>query len=288
MASQNSRQPIRVALIGLSSSAITSWASTAHLPYLLTPRGRANYTIIALCNSSVAAAQAAIAIYKLPSSTKAYGNPEDLAKDEDVDLVVCNTRVDKHFETVLPSLKAGKAAYIEWPVASNPADIETLVQTAKESNAKTIIGLQGRWARPVLKIKEILKSGNVGKILSTDVRAFGGTNHRDILPSGLKYFAQREVGGNPITIGFAHSESCCSDNDLQMLNRILILVIDLVQSTVGNLIPDTTHSHLQLQRPNVRIRDPDTDKIVETVRSNVPDLVSLHGKSPSAHFSANS
>ena len=39
---------------------------------------------------------------------------------------------------------------------------------------------------------------------SVDVKAFGGTKDREILPTGLKYFAQREVGGNPIVIGFAH------------------------------------------------------------------------------------
>lgn len=75
--------PIRVGMIGLSARAKTSWASTAHLPYLLqAPEGK--YIIIALCNSSVSAAQAAIEAYSLPASTKAYGNPDDLAHDQEV------------------------------------------------------------------------------------------------------------------------------------------------------------------------------------------------------------
>ena len=74
--------PIRVGIVGLSPNAVTSWASRAHLPYLLASEGK--YEIKALCNSSVESAQAAIETYKLPSATKAYGNPEDLARDPDV------------------------------------------------------------------------------------------------------------------------------------------------------------------------------------------------------------
>jgi len=105
--------PIRVGLIGLSARAKTSWASEAHLPYFKASKDK--YVISALCNSSVSAAQSAIEAYNLPASTRAYGNPEDLANDDEVDLVVCNTRVDVHYETIRPSLLKGKNVYCEWP-----------------------------------------------------------------------------------------------------------------------------------------------------------------------------
>ncbi|KAF1979435.1 NAD(P)-binding protein, partial [Bimuria novae-zelandiae CBS 107.79] len=260
----STKAPLRTALIGLSSSAKTSWASAAHLPGLLTPTGRSKLPITALLNSSVQAAKSAIDTYKLAPETKAYGSPEDLANDPNVDLVICNTRVDKHFETILPSIKKGKDVFVEWPIASNLADIDTLVQEAKKSGSRVAVGLQRRWVPPAVKLREIIKDGvngkKLGKILSVDVRAYGGTNDRDIVPEGLKYFLQRGVGGNVIVIGIGHS-----------------LVLDLVLSVVGDLDPETAHAQLQLQRPDVRIRDPSTNKIIETVRSNVPDLVSLHG-----------
>lgn len=37
--------------------------------------------------------------------------------------------------------------------------------------------------------------------------------------------------------------------------------------------------HLGLQRPEVGLRDPRTGNIIDTVRSDVPDLLSLHGMS---------
>ncbi|MBO1765171.1 Gfo/Idh/MocA family oxidoreductase, partial [Escherichia coli] len=124
--------PQRAALIGLSSSAATSWAATAHLPGLLTPAGRSKITIAALLNSSVDAAKSAIRDYKLPAETKAYGSPEDLAADPDIDLVICNTRVDKHYETILPSVKAGKDVFVEWPIAANLDQIRELVEAAEK------------------------------------------------------------------------------------------------------------------------------------------------------------
>ncbi|KAL2125839.1 hypothetical protein VTI74DRAFT_2537 [Chaetomium olivicolor] len=195
---------IRVGIIGLSASAITSWAADAHLPCFLNHAGRERYRIVALCNSSVAAAEASIRTYNLPPDTKAYGNPADLAADPDIDLVICNTRVNKHVETTLPSLRAGKDVYIEWPIASTLDDVDVLLAAARQSGARALVGLQGRWAPPVLKIKELLAAGTIGRLLSSEVRACGGSRDRDVLPVGLKYFAQRAVGGNPITIGFGH------------------------------------------------------------------------------------
>jgi predicted dehydrogenase len=203
--------PVRTAIIGLSSSAVTSWAAAAHLPVLVSDRHRGLFHITALCNSSVDAAKSAIQQYQLDASTvKAYGSPADLAADPDVELVLCNTRVDKHYETILPSIQAGKSVYIEWPIASNLANIEELVAAHRANPNKSqvaAVGLQGRFAPPVVKINEILQSGRLGKLLSTDVRIFGATKDRQNLTSGLKYFTQRGIGGNAITIGFGHGRS---------------------------------------------------------------------------------
>lgn len=198
--------PIRTAIIGLSSSAATGWASNAHLPYLLSPLGRSKYQIVALLNSSVPAAQAAIAAFKLSPDTKAYGSPAELASDPNVDLVVCCLRVDLHYETVKPSIEAGKDVFVEWPLAQNEKLAGELTRLVREKGSRSMIGLQGRLAPPVLKIKEVIESGRIGKVLSVEARAFGGTNDAVSAPRGLEYFFKREVGGNIYTILFAHGK----------------------------------------------------------------------------------
>ena len=198
--------PIRVGLIGLSQSAKTSWASQAHLPYLLSERGRQRYKIVALCNSSKEAAQRAISGYELSSDVKAYGSPEELAADPGIDLVVCSTRVDVHYDTIKPAVKAGKNVFVEWPLAENNTRATELANAAKESGSRTMVGLQGRVAPSVLKVKELVASGTIGKVVSSDVLAYTPGGGGDSISEGLAYFMDKKIGGNPVTIAFGHSK----------------------------------------------------------------------------------
>jgi predicted dehydrogenase len=242
--------PIRVALIGLSSSAKTSWAAIGHLPYLTSAPGTSHYEIVALLNSSVKAAEAAKEHFGLPSDVKAYGHPSDVAEDPDIDLVVCNTRVDTHFSTVEPSLKAGKAVFVEWPLVEN---FQRAVQLIGDQHVEnSIIGLQTRVSPVLLRLKAILASGRVGRVLSSDVRAFSSILPRDALPEGLTYFAERAVGGNPITIGYAH-------------------MIDFVHDLLGEF--ESFENRMQIQRPTLK-----TMGKAGVISSDVPDFLAVHGK----------
>lgn len=199
--------PIRVALIGLSQSAKTSWASQAHLPYLLSERGRQRYKIVALCNSSQEAAKKAISFYELPSDVKAYGSPKELADDPDIDLVACATRVDVHYDTIKPSVIAGKNVFVEWPLAENVSRATELAEAAKQSGSSTLIGLQARVAPSILKVKEVIESGSIGKVVSSDVLGYTPGGGGNSISEGLAYFMEKKVGGNPVSIAFGHSKS---------------------------------------------------------------------------------
>ncbi|KAI1470397.1 NAD(P)-binding protein [Daldinia caldariorum] len=251
--------PIRTAIIGLSASSAVNWARHAHLPYLLSSEGRAKFQIVALCNSSVDAAKRAIDTFKLPPETRAYGDPETLAADPDVQLVVCATRVDKHYETILPSVHQGKDAYVEWPLAQNAELASELAALAREKGSKTVVGLQGWHAPAIITMRELIRSGRIGKVLSSEVRASGGSVDRLVLPTSIEYFTDRKIGGNSFTIGFGH-------------------LFDFVQVVLGDI--QVLHSQLQIQRPDVKMRDRSTGKIVKTVRSDVPDLIHVTGSLP--------
>ncbi|KAK6432339.1 hypothetical protein LTR95_011490 [Oleoguttula sp. CCFEE 5521] len=247
--------PIRTALIGLSSSAKTAWASQAHLPYLLSEHGKSRFKITALLNSSVDAAKAAIAHYNLGSDVKAYGSPEDLAADRDIDFVACATRVDVHYDTIKPSVAAGKAVFVEWPLAENVKRASELADLAKQTNATTIVGIQARVSPVVVKVKQILESGTIGKVVSSDLQLSSPYVERGRVSTGLAYFLDKKVGGNPVTIGLAHT-------------------LDFIHHVLGEY--DAFHAHTQIQRPMQTVYDKDSGEERQTT-SDVPDLVSLHG-----------
>ncbi len=91
--------PIRVGLVGLSSKASNfgpgAWGRIAHIG---TFSNNPDFELVAVVNASVEAAREAIRLNGLPSTTKAYGNIDDLVADPDVDLVVISVRVEKHLE----------------------------------------------------------------------------------------------------------------------------------------------------------------------------------------------
>ncbi|AEO55729.1 hypothetical protein MYCTH_2299852 [Thermothelomyces thermophilus ATCC 42464] len=254
---------IRVAIIGLSSSAKTAWASRAHLPYLFSSRGRSKYEVVALLNSTAEAARAAAAAYGLPlETTRTYGDPAELAADDGVDLVVCTTRVDKHYATVLDSVRRGKDVFVEWPLAQDGRLARELADEAAKAGVRTIVGLQGGKAPVVAKLREVLESGRIGKVLSSELRVFGGLNDRHGVPQSLSYFTQREVGGNVYTIGFAH-------------------IFEMVLAVLGELASAKGDFHLQ--RPEVKLLD-GAGNAVGTAQSTVPDLILVSGKWNESHI----
>ncbi|KAK2736517.1 oxidoreductase family protein [Colletotrichum kahawae] len=243
--------PIRLGIIGLSGKNLSSWASVAHLPYLLSSRGRAQYQIVALCNSSIESALQTIEVFHLPRDARVYDSPVGLAQDASVDFVVCSTRVDKHFETVEPSIAAGKGVFVEWPLASSISQVRELASLAREQGVKSMVGLQASVTAPIVAVQRLLASGRIGKVLASTVHATGGTSDRNVFPESLKYFTQMQTGGNVMTIAFGH-------------------LWDYIISSLGDA--RDIRSRLQLLRPKVSLASSKSGAMAESVQSNVPDL----------------
>ena len=246
--------PIRIGIIGLSTTATTSWASSAHLPYLKASNGK--YAITALCNTSVDSAKKAIKAYGLPATTKAYSNPEDLAADRGIDLVVCSVRVDAHYPSVKPAILAGKAVYVEWPLASSVAQSSELYNLAQERDVRTMIALQGRVSPIIQTLKSILESDRIGPVLSSTIAAVSAAGDSDKLSSGLAYFLDRKVGGNAVTIVYGH-------------------MIDYVHHVLGEF--SSFQAHSAIVQKEIQITQSPDGKVLETVKSDVPDFLTVHG-----------
>ncbi|KAH6613147.1 NAD-binding Rossmann fold oxidoreductase family protein [Boeremia exigua] len=268
--------PIGVGVIGLSSlttsipaTAGDGWAASAHLPYLL---ASPLYEIVALCNSSIASAAKAVERYRLPPDTKTYGNPQDLADDPSVQLVVCCVRVDKHYELMMPVLRAGKDAYIEWPLGSNLQQAEEMLATAKKSGSRTIVGLQSRYSPATQKIKQLIAENAIGKLLSSslsyDVEAIGDTD----LP-GVDYMSKKAAGGNMFTIMFAH----CADAMFSALGgpEELSAILSTQWPEVRYLNADGSFNRM------IERETPDHVLLQATLKaSNVPVSIAVRGGKP--------
>ncbi|KAF2807340.1 NAD(P)-binding protein, partial [Mytilinidion resinicola] len=255
--------PTRIGLVGLSPNAISAYASTAHLPYLT---HSPHYTITALCNSTIPSARAAIAAYALPESTAAYDSVAELSKDPNVDLVVVSVKVGLHAALVAPALDAGKAVLCEWPLGVNAGEAAQLAALAKQKGVKTYVGAQARFSPPVAALRQLLASGAIGKVLSTDVTATFGPAI-DIWMKSADFYLDLKSGGNPLAIRFAHfvDAFCNTLGEFAAYDSVLktngksVKVYDIAMGEMGAVA-----------------REPES-KPYEIMTRTSPDEILLHG-----------
>ena len=76
--------------------------------------------------------------------------------------MVSSIRVDKHASSIVPSIKARKAVFVEWPIEANLTKAKELTELVKQHNVRNIVGLQGRYAPVVRTLRELVDAGEIG------------------------------------------------------------------------------------------------------------------------------
>ena len=93
---------------------------------------------------------------------KSYGSYEEMAKDDDIDIVYIGTPNTVHLENALMYMEAGRAVLCDKPLGSNTAEVKTMIKKARE---KDVFFMEGMWTRffpAVKKALEWLRSGRIG------------------------------------------------------------------------------------------------------------------------------
>ena len=98
----------------------------------------------------------------------------DLLKVKDIDAVFISTPDYLHEEMAIDALKAGKAVYLEKPMAITIEGCDRILRTAYETGSKLFIGHNMRHFPVILKMKEIIDSGMIGQIQCGWCRHFIG------------------------------------------------------------------------------------------------------------------
>jgi predicted dehydrogenase len=104
-------------------------------------------------------------IKQLYPDIKTISDFEEFVKDPEIHAICVATPVWTHFELAKKSLEAGKHTFVEKPMASNVSQCRELVDLADRKNLILMIGHTFIYSTPVRKIKDIINSGDIGKIL---------------------------------------------------------------------------------------------------------------------------
>ena len=128
---------------------------------------------------------------------KAYGSYEELVNDPAIDVVYVATPHNLHYENTILALEHGKNVLCEKPFAVNGREVRGMIAKAREKNLFLMEALWSRFLPNVIKAKEIIDSGQIGKVnlLAAD---FGlglpfDPNHR--------LFNKQLIGGSLLDLG---------------------------------------------------------------------------------------
>lgn len=87
----------------------------------------------------------------------------DLANDPNIDLVVSSIRVDRHAGSLIPSIKAGKDVFVEWPIEANHSTAKELTDLVKIHNVRNVVGLQASFSPIVRRSRLPLRAERSGE-----------------------------------------------------------------------------------------------------------------------------
>ncbi len=94
--------------------------------------------------------------------------PDVLLKSNDIDIIAVCTPVDTHYHLAKTALEQGKHIWVEKPFTSSSDEAEELINLAESKNLKIFVDHTFIYTGAVMKMKEIIDSGDLGNIYYFD------------------------------------------------------------------------------------------------------------------------
>lgn len=156
---------IRVGIIGVHPE--RGWATIAHIPAL---KALKEFELKGISNRNAEQAKVAGAKFGVPL---VFSTNSELINSPEIDLVVIAVKVPEHRALVIEAINAGKAIYCEWPLGNGLEETIELTALAKAKGVHAAIGLQSRAVPAIAYIKDLIKEGFIGEVLSTTMIGSG-------------------------------------------------------------------------------------------------------------------
>jgi predicted dehydrogenase len=93
---------------------------------------------------------------------KWYDNADALIADPEINAVYIATAPDSHLEYAAKVMRAGKAAYVEKPMARNAAECEEMNRISRETGSPLFVAYYRRVLPYFVKLKELIDSQVIG------------------------------------------------------------------------------------------------------------------------------
>ena len=150
-----------------------------------------NSELVAIQKRSFAAAKEKAVALNIPL---AFDSVEKMVASPEVDAIFIVSVNSSHAPETIAAAKAGKQVLTEKPMALNVTEAQTMIDVCKESNVRLMVGHMVRLSPLVLRMKDLIKSGIIGRItfIKSEFIYDGRLSHR-------KWLVDPKIaGGGPI------------------------------------------------------------------------------------------
>ena len=179
-----SNEPVRVGLLG--AGFITDY----HLAGLQ----QAGANVVSIFSRTETRAQAKAERFGIPHYTSHY--PTLLARD-DVEAVVITTPDYTHQQLAIAAAKAGKAVYLQKPMARNARECLDIIDAAQAADVPLFVSFMHRYMVEVDKMRQLLAAGALGPVY--EIRQRNATAGADW--AGWFYSKEKVGGGVVLQLG---------------------------------------------------------------------------------------
>ncbi|GJQ62979.1 MAG: oxidoreductase [Melioribacteraceae bacterium] len=134
---------------------------------------------------------------------KYYTNYDQMLNEEkDIEIIAVCTPNGLHAEHSIKAMRAGKHVLCEKPMAISVIDAENMIYESEKTNRRLFIVKQNRYNPPIVRMKEIINDGVLGKILNVQLNCFWNRNENYYNKSDWK--GKKDLDGGILFTQFSH------------------------------------------------------------------------------------
>jgi predicted dehydrogenase len=167
---------------------------------------------------------------------KWYDDPDKLLSDPEVNAIYIATPPLYHKEYTIRALEAGKAVYVEKPMAARYEDCLEMNLAAEKAGLPLFVAYYRRTLPYFLKVRELIESGKVGKIRLIRMKLLQPQRPEDLNSDDPPWRLIPEIAGG----GYFYDLACHQIDFLYFLFGEIKEISSLVRNFAGIYKPEDT------------------------------------------------
>lgn len=148
--------------------------------------------IVAVMSRNAARAKAFAQAHNIP---RWYTDAQNLVTDPDIHAVYIATPPSTHATYAIMALNAGKAVYVEKPLATHYDDCIRINRVAAAQGVPCFVAYYRRYLPYFQRVKELIASGTIGRVLTAQIRFACPPRELDYSDTNLPWRLQPDIAG---------------------------------------------------------------------------------------------